>query len=81
VGETYSADYLGRLPSTGCQGATGDEADASCVATLGGRAGDWTCFAGTTGAGACVVPTGGDIVGTCICGARGGSGSGNCPNG
>jgi hypothetical protein len=81
VGETYSADYLGRLPSTGCQGATGDEADASCVATLGGRAGDWTCFAGTTGAGACVVPTGGDVVGTCICGARGGSGSGNCPNG
>jgi hypothetical protein len=80
VGETYSADYLGRLPSTGCQGATADEADSSCVSALGGRAGDWTCFAGTDGAGACVLPTGG-VIGTCICGARGGSGSGNCPNG
>ena len=80
IGETYSADYLGRLPSSGCQGATADEADAACVATLGGRTGDWTCFAGTDGAGACVIPTG-NVVGTCICGARGGSGSGNCPNG
>jgi hypothetical protein len=89
-GETYSADYLGRLPASGCQGATVDAADAACVATLGGRAGDWTCFAGTDGAGVCTVPTG-TVIGTCICGARGGPpppgspagtpGTGNCPQG
>ncbi|HET6414550.1 MAG TPA: hypothetical protein VFG53_21045 [Anaeromyxobacter sp.] len=83
-GETYSADYIGRLPQTGCTGATADEADQSCVATLGGRPGDWTCFAGTDGTGACVVPTG-TLVGTCLCGPRGGPpdspGTGNCPNG
>ncbi len=75
-GETYSADYIGRLPEGGCSGATAAEADDACVAALGGRTGDWTCFAGTDSAGACVVPTGG-IVGTCICGGR----AGNCPNG
>jgi len=80
AGQTYSAEYLGLLPSTGCQGATAAEADASCVAALGGRTGDWTCFAGTDGTGACIIPTG-TVIGTCICGARGGSGSGNCPDG
>jgi hypothetical protein len=92
-GESYSADYLGRLPAQGCAGATVDEADASCVSTLGGRAGDWTCFAGTDAGGACLLPTGGagGLVGTCLCGARGGPapvgspagtpGTGNCPNG
>jgi len=83
-GETYSADYIGRLPQTGCTGATAEEADQSCVATLGGRPGDWTCFAGTDGSGACMLPTS-PLVGTCICGPRGGPpdapGTGNCPNG
>ena len=73
-GETYSADYLGRMPDNGCTGATAADADAYCVAALGGRDGDWTCFAGTNDTGQCLPPTGG-VVGTCICGAR----SGNCP--
>jgi hypothetical protein len=76
TGETYSADYLGRLPAGGCSGASAEEADASCVANLGGRSGDWTCFAGVDDAGACVPPTGA-VVGTCICGARAAS----CPSG
>jgi hypothetical protein len=91
AGETYSADYIARLPAAGCFGATAAEADASCVAALGGRAGDWTCFAGTDGQARdhCIVPTGGEVVGTCICGTRyvppaAGSasdqpGRGNCP--
>jgi hypothetical protein len=77
-GETYSADYLGRLPAQGCTGATPEEADAYCVSTLGGQSDSWTCFAGVDSAGLCVAPTGG-VVGTCICGARGGAGQGNCP--
>jgi hypothetical protein len=36
-GETYSADYLGRLPEEGC--ATADD----CVAALGGDLSDWSC--------------------------------------
>jgi hypothetical protein len=83
-GETYSADYIARLPAGGCFGATAEEADAACVTALGGRAGDWTCFAGTDSGGACIIPTGG-VVGTCLCGERGGptaaGGTGNCPNG
>jgi hypothetical protein len=69
-GETYSADYLGRLPANGCSGATAAEADASCVAQLGGRDGDWTCFNGTDAQDYCTIPTGGPVVGTCICGPR-----------
>ncbi len=69
-GEAYSADYLGRLPSSGCSGATAAEADASCVAQLGGRDGDWTCFNGTDAQDYCTIPTGGAVVGTCICGPR-----------
>jgi hypothetical protein len=36
-GETYSADYLGRLPEDGCTSAN------DCVAALGGSLADWTC--------------------------------------
>jgi hypothetical protein len=36
-GETYSADYLGRLPEDGCTSAS------DCVAALGGALSDWTC--------------------------------------
>jgi hypothetical protein len=37
-GETYSADYIGRLPAGGCTD------DASCATALGGAASDWTCL-------------------------------------
>ncbi len=84
-GETYSAEYIGRLPDNGCTGTGATDAEAkqaaddSCVAMLGGRPGDWTCFAGTDGAGLCSVPTGTPLVGTCLCGPRGGNGVGMCP--
>ncbi len=73
-GETYSADYLGKLPSGGCwddpsfvrQGAE-TYGDAMCRSTLGGVADSWTCFADS--AGACGVPTQA-ATGTCICGSR-----------
>lgn len=68
-GETYSADYLGRLPAGGCFGATPAEADAMCQQVLGGQADSWTCFAGVDGANACLAPTAG-TPGTCICGSR-----------
>ncbi|HET6437741.1 MAG TPA: hypothetical protein VFG59_06755 [Anaeromyxobacter sp.] len=85
-GESYSMDYLGRLPASGCTGATAEDADAACVATLGGRAGDWTCFAGVDDSNACILPVGG-VVGTCVCGPRylaasgGGTASGTCKDG
>jgi hypothetical protein len=96
-GETYSADYLGRLPAGGCFGATPKEADDACVAALGGRGynpedpaagdGDWTCYAGVDAAGLCLAPTA-DNPGTCICGKRGRLDAtpqspvdGNCPAG
>lgn len=68
-GETYSADYLGRLPAGGCQ------SDADCQQVLGGQAGSWTCYVpganGTCEAEPLSEP------GTCLCGDR----SKNCPNG
>ena len=84
AGETYSAEYIGRLPDNGCSGTGATDAEAkqaaddNCVAMLGGRPGDWTCFAGTDGAGLCTAPTG-TVVGTCLCGPRGGNGVGVCP--
>jgi len=69
-GETYSADYLGRLPAGGCR------SDAECVSVLGGAADSWTCFAGVTGSPeACVDPATAPLPGTCICGSR----AQNCP--
>jgi hypothetical protein len=71
-GETYSADYLGRLPEGGCR------SDAQCQTTLGGAAGSWTCFAGVTGdLDLCVDPSTSEQPGTCLCGEP----SKNCPNG
>jgi hypothetical protein len=76
-GETYSADYIGRVPDGGCFGATQLEADEMCRSTLGGAAGTWTCYGGaTTGADTCGMPTG-VSPGSCICGSR----AQNCPNG
>ena len=71
-GETYSADYLGRVPAGGCR------SDADCDSVLGGAAGSWTCFAGVTGnPEVCVNPATSTQPGTCICGER----AQNCPNG
>lgn len=90
-GETYSADYLAKLPSGGCWddaaytrqtyvdagGASQTEThgDAMCRSILGGAAGSWTCYAGVDTGNACVAPTAG-ATGTCICGSR----SDNCPS-
>ncbi|BDG01569.1 hypothetical protein [Anaeromyxobacter oryzae] len=71
-GETYSADYLGRLPAGGCQSR------AACYRDLGGVRPTvvtatnpelWTCYAGETPAGF-VQPTP-DAPGTCLCGDLG----------
>ncbi|MFT3916741.1 MAG: hypothetical protein QM704_22470 [Anaeromyxobacteraceae bacterium] len=59
-GETYSADYIGRLPADGCQ------SKASCASALGGQASDWACVA--AGVPAAQVPA---TAGTCICCAAG----------
>jgi len=82
AGETYSADYLGRLPAGGCWNDTASptSGDEMCRRTLGGAAGSWTCFAGVDATPACVAPTetapgSGLGTGTCICGAR----ANNCP--
>jgi hypothetical protein len=80
-GESFSAEYMGRTPELGCQGATAEEADQNCADMLGGAAAEWTCFAGVDDKGACLMPTG-ELVGTCLCGPRGGSTPtphGNCP--
>jgi hypothetical protein len=69
-GETYSMEYIARLPSTGCSGATAQEADDYCAQTLQAKAGEYTCYAGTDDQGYCTVPTGGAVVGTCVCGSR-----------
>jgi hypothetical protein len=75
-GETYSADYLGRLPASGCV------TRADCYAALGGVAPPvrtdqnpelWTCFAGANAPGSptpFVSPTG-TTPGTCLCGDLG----------
>ncbi len=52
-GETYAADYLGLVPSTGCT------SDADCAAALGGQAGSWTCDGYQAGPPA--------VPGTCLC--------------
>ncbi len=67
-GETYSADYLGRLPAAGCQ------TRQDCYASLGGTkatsgAEVWTCYAGEGPTGF-VLPTVA-APGTCICGDLG----------
>jgi len=59
-GETYSADYLGKVPSGGCLG-TGD-----CAAGLGGAPESWRCCVDVdTVTGACIPPTG-PSTGTCL---------------
>jgi hypothetical protein len=47
-GETYSADYLGRLPATGC---TRRE---DCSAALGGDLGSWACTGTIAVPGTCI---------------------------
>jgi hypothetical protein len=47
-GETYSADYVGRNPATGCT------TSADCQSALGGAATDWGCHAAGTSASTCI---------------------------
>jgi hypothetical protein len=65
-GETYSADYLGRLPEGGCT------SHDHCRQALGGDAESWTCFAGvqrlSSGDEVCIAPSA-SAPGTCICGS------------
>lgn len=68
-GETYSADYLGRIPAGGCQ------TRAECYSTLGGTKPSngpevWTCYAGESAPGVFIAPTLA-APGTCICGDPG----------
>lgn len=69
-GETYSVDYIGRIPADGCMDAV------DCSDALGGQEGDWTCYAGEELDGTCTAP-GSSNPGTCICGSF----EKNCPNG
>ncbi len=77
-GETYAADYLGRIPEGGCL------SDTQCRTVLGGQLlpdgqEPWTCYAGVDASGACVPPTAA-APGTCLCGPRHTpGGGGNCP--
>jgi hypothetical protein len=71
-GETYSADYLGRLPANGCVSRT------DCYAALGGTRSAtepelWTCYAGENGPGSSppFVPPTTTTPGTCLCGDLG----------
>ena len=79
-GETYSADYIGKLPAGGCGDDAGvNSGDDMCALKLGGSATDWTCYAGANADGSCATATWNSATstgtGTCICGAR----SKNCP--
>jgi hypothetical protein len=76
-GETYSADYLGRLPAGGCwddpnMTRLGGESygDAMCRSVLGGAADSWTCYASVDAAGTCATNLTQQAPGTCICGSR-----------
>ncbi len=59
AGDTYSADYIGRLPEAGCT------SDAGCDAAVG-PAGAFECCGSLGANGACQPPASG-TVGTCLC--------------
>jgi hypothetical protein len=67
-GETYSADYLGRLPPSGCTPDANDRTAANnpatgrdqCQDALGGLLDNWACYAEP-----------GETLGTCVCCAPG----------
>ncbi len=59
-GETYSADYLGLVPATGC------ETSADCQAWGGRNIEDWRCCAGFDAAGQCLAPSA-VTRGSCLC--------------
>ena len=62
-GETYSAEYIGRLPAAGCWPSGSDTTgDTACRLALGGQLSGgeepWTCYAPVSGSpGACGVAT------------------------
>jgi hypothetical protein len=80
-GETYSADYLGRVPDGGCwnevAGRTGDQ---MCQSLLGGQDGSWKCYGGVDTSGVCIAPTAA-APGTCLCNSTENGISSVCPNG
>lgn len=61
-GETYSADYLGQVPSGGCLST------AECAAQLGGAIESWRCCTDVDALGACLPPPPAQsaITGTCL---------------
>ncbi len=76
-GETYSAEYLGLVPASGCSD------DAFCASALGiidssdpGPGKGWTCFSGYDATGQCLVPSS-TTPGTCVCSSR----AETCPGG
>ncbi len=72
-GETYSAEYIGRLPQPdGCH------SDLDCQNALGGNSESWTCYAGVQAGGVCASTSlASGRTGTCLCGDR----KTVCPNG
>jgi len=61
-GETYSADYLGKVPSGGCLST------AECAAQLGGAIESWRCCTDVDAQGVCIPPPPAQsaITGTCL---------------
>jgi hypothetical protein len=61
-GETYSADYLGKVPAGGCTSS------ADCAAALGATIESWRCCVDIQADGSCVAPPGGasTTTGTCL---------------
>jgi hypothetical protein len=51
-GETYSAEYMGQIPTGGCP--TAGTPSAFCASALGGTAASWECYAPGGGAGTCI---------------------------
>ncbi len=61
-GETYSADYLGKVPAGGCTST------ADCAVALGNNIESWRCCVDIQADGSCVPPPGGAsaTTGTCL---------------
>lgn len=55
-GQTYVAEYLGRVPAEGCPVGAGGA--GACAAALGGTASAWTCEGATGQQGTCLCSTG-----------------------
>ncbi len=66
-GQSYLAEYLGRIPQDGCQTASATKpvrgsptaGQQACAQALGGSADDWWCYAQTGTIGTCICNKGG----------------------